>query len=283
MMMKRVAKKAGNSFFPLKTKKKRGFAASLFFSCLVLVSCGKDMGEKEFNRGEKEKASGRYEVAIKAYRQVALHYEKSPLAPEALFQIGQIQYKYLKNYAASIDSFRRLIANYPWSEKCKLAQKYLAHIYMYNLHDDKQAIVEYQKAIGYYAGEEEAEHFQYEITNAYFNLKNFEQQRVELKMLLSMFPDTELKERVYYQVANSYYVEGKLTDAIREYNAIIDRFPHTPYAVEATFQLAICHEEQEDLQGAIKILKKIQGIYPNPQIVENRIKRINRRLKKRHR
>lgn len=274
---------AWNSIFPSQLMKKRGFLTSLFFASLIFTSCGKDIGEKEFKRGEKEKASGRYEEAIKEYYQVIFHYEKSKFAPESLFQIGEINYKQLKNYKVSVDIFRRLIATYPWSEKCKVAQKYLADIYMYNLHDDKQAIVEYQKAIGYFAGEKESERFQYEIANAYFNLKNFEQQRVELKLLLSMFPETGLKGQVVYQIANSYYVEGRLADAIREYKEIIEQFPDTTYAVEATFQLAVCYEELEDLKGAITILKKIQGIYPNPTIVENRIKRINRRLKKRHR
>jgi TolA-binding protein len=264
--------------------KKRGLVASLFFVfILLLFSCARDEARSLFEKGESFRTSGAYVDAVKQYRKVVLHHEGSSLAPEALYRIGEINYLFLQAFSEAADAFNKLIAAYPISDRCPEAQRFLADIYMHKLGNRKQGIVEYQKAILYYGNSAEAEDFQYEIASAYFGLKNFQQQRLELKHILTTFPDTKRKGEIYFQIANSYYVEGRLDDAVNAFNKILKEFPDSPLTVESTFQLAVCLEEQEKLKKAISLLEEIEGIYPNPTIVERRIERIKKRLKKRRR
>lgn len=266
------------------TVEKRGLFASLFFVLVALLpGCGKDAAIAAFERGEELREAGRYSEALERYGYVALHHGESAVAPDALYRMGEINYLYLSDFDSAVDAFRRLIAKYLWSDRCPRAQSYLADIYMYKLHDYKQAIIEYQKAILYYGTKRESERFQYEIAEAYFNLKNFEQQRVEINLLLNRFPDTELKREALIKLANSYNVEGKLDEAVKGYKRIIESYPDTAVALEATFQLAASLEEKEDLRGALKLLKEIRGVYPNPKIVRLRMERIEKRLKKKRR
>ena len=262
----------------------RGLVASLFFVFfLLLFSCARDEARSLFEKGEELRTSGVYVDAMKQYRQVVLHHEGSSLAPEALYRIGEINYLFLQAFSEAADAFNKLIAAYPVSDRCPEAQRSLADIYMHKLGNRKQGIVEYQKAILYYGNSAEAEDFQYEIANAYFGLKNFQQQRLELKHMLSTFPDTKRKVEIYFHIANSYYVEGRLDDGIKAFRKILKEFPDSSLTVESTFQLAVCLEEQEKLKKAIALLEEIEGIYPNPTIVERRIERIKKRLKKRRR
>lgn len=259
-------------------------AASLFFVfILLLFSCVRDEARSLFKKGEALRTSGAHVEAIETYRRLVLHHEQSELAPEALYRIGEVNYLFLHEFAEAVNAFNRLIASYPLSARCREAQKALADIYMHKLGNRKQAIVEYQKAILYYGDSVEAEDFQYEIASAYFDLKNFHQQRLELKHILTIFPNTGRKGKIYFQIANSYYVEGRLDDAIKTFNGILKDFPDSPLAVESTFQLAACLEEKEELKKAISLLETIVGVHPNPKLVERRIERIKKRLRKRRR
>lgn len=263
---------------------KRGFAAFLFFAFLLLVvACGQNKVETIYNAGEKLKAEGRYAEALEKYRYVTLHYRNSKLAPDALFRTGEINYLYLKDFQSATRAFRNLLSNYSFSVRSKVAQLHLADIEMYGLQDFKQAIVEYQKAISFYAEEKEAERFQHEIAKAYYNLGNYEQQRVELNLLLVKFPASERVESVYFEIGNSYYIEGRPDEAIESYRKVIEKFPNTAVSLESKFQMASCLEEKEDLKGSVTLLQEIEGVYPNPRIVKMRIERIKKRLKDRRR
>ncbi len=236
-----------------------------------------------FEKGEDLRTSGAYDEAMENYRRVVLHHEHSEFAPESLYRIGEINYIIIQEFDGAISAFSRLINSYPLSPRCREAQGSLADIYMHKLGNRKKAIVEYQKAILYYGNSAQAEAFQYEIASAYFERKNFQQQRLELRHLLTMFPGTKRKGDIYFQIANSYYVEGRLDDAVKTFRGILKDFPDSPLAVESTFQLAVCLEEQEKLKKAISLLEEIYGVYPNPKIVERRIERIKKRLRKRRR
>ena len=262
----------------------RGLVASLFFVFIFLFfSCARDEARSLFEKGEGLRTSGAYAEAIETYRRVVLHHEKSAFAPEALYRIGEVNYLFLQEFTKAASAFNRLIDSYPLSARCRESQRFLADIYMHKLGNRKQAIVEYQKAMLYYGDSIEAEDFQYEIASAYFELKNFHQQRLELRHILTIFPKTKRKGDIYFQIANSFYVEGRLDDAIKIFRGILKDFPDSPLAVESTFQLAVCLEEQEKLKKAISLLEEIDGVYPNPKVLERRIERIKKRLRKRRR
>lgn len=263
---------------------KRGLMASLFFIVLSMsFSCSQGDGETLFNKAGKLRDEGRHVEAIAIYNDVVLHHKKGPFAPHALFEAGEIYYMRLNDYVAAIDEFEELVDRYPDSDKSRLSRRYMADIYMYKLNDYRKAIIEYQKAIPYYQGSSEAEKLLYEVSNAYFNMGDFEQQRVELKLMLETFPESKMRGDISLQIANSYYVGGNLDDAINFYKEIIRDSNDTSLSIEARFQMAICLQENGDLKGAVKLLKEVRNIYPDPKIVERRIERIKKRLKRRRR
>ena len=247
------------------------------------MACGSSDSNSIFASGEKLRVAGKYREAIEKYKEVTLYHSKSSAAPDALFRIGEISSLHLKEFEEAVTAFKELLASYSWSDKSSLAQVSLADIYMNNLGDYKQAIVAYQKAISYYGDKKDAQRFQHEIAKSYANLKNYEQQRVELNAFLAKHPESDLIETVYFEIASSFYIEGKPDEAIKAFDVVLEKFPHTPLSLEAKFQRASCMAEREDLRGAIKLLKEIEGVYPNAKIIKNRINRLKKRLKLRRR
>ena len=269
----------------VKLGKTRGLLASLFFVApALLAACSGSNDERLFSMGENLRKAGRYQEAVEKYSELIIHHKQSELAPLAFYRTGEIDYLYLRDFTGAVDNLRSLLVKYPWSEKCRPAQKMLAEIYMNELHEYKKAIIEYQKAISIYGVESpEAEEFQYEIAKAYFHQKEYAQQRVELGLFLKRSPESSRKIDVYYQIAGSYYTEGILDKATQAFLKLIEDFPDTPTSPEASFQLAVTYEEKGELMKALERFRSIEKLYPNPEIVTYRIDRIKKRIEKRRR
>jgi TolA-binding protein len=66
------------------------------------------------------------------------------------------------------------------------------------------------------------------------------------------------------------------------YREVSARWPNSPYAVEARFGLAAVLEERERLREALAILEELQGVYPNPEALAQRIEHLRQRINTKH-
>ena len=89
-----------------------------------------------------------YEQAITAYRQLIKAHPQSPWAAEAVYRIGVVYAEHLNNIEQAIESYQTLIADYPPSSQTMMAHFQLGE--MYRTLDQYEAAVEaYQTTIAY--------------------------------------------------------------------------------------------------------------------------------------
>ena len=75
-------------------------------------------------------------------------------------------------------------------------------------------------------------------------------------------------------------LEGDLDGAMAAYREVTARWPQSPYAVEAQFGLAGVLEERDRLREALEVLEGLQGSYPNPDALAQRIAYLKGRIDK---
>jgi len=75
-------------------------------------------------------------------------------------------------------------------------------------------------------------------------------------------------------------LEKKYPEAAKALKRVTELWPGHRYAIEARLHLAGVLEEQEYLQQALGVLKELRGIYPQPEILSQRTRQVEERIRK---
>ncbi|MBI5683337.1 MAG: tetratricopeptide repeat protein [Deltaproteobacteria bacterium] len=243
----------------------------------VVTSCSDDPATHAYQKADELLSKGQYAKAIKAYKNIAEKYQESILGPQAQYKIGQIYHLYMNNDIEAIKSYKTLILMYPGSPEITPARKDMAEIYLRQGNYQK-AISEYQWLVKNSQGRER-EQFHYEIAMCYLKMSDATQARIELQELLKSEPSYDIVKKILYQIASTFYIEGKFNNAINIYNEIIINYPEDELAIEAKFGKAVNLEELNNLKDALMVYKDILDKYPNKEVIKDRIRGIEARLK----
>ncbi len=237
-----------------------------------------DLLQRRFEEAQNLLRDSRYKEASRAFGKIHESRPRSDLAPRALFHQGEILNITLKQYKKALIAYLQLLEQYPQSDLAIRSQKKVAEIYKYRLQDNSSAIVAYQNLLD--MGTTEPAESQYEIADSYFKLNNFEQARIEFEGFLREHPESPRIAEVTYRIGVCLSIEGELEKSEEVLRRVVESWPEAPYAIEARFALAEVLEEQERLKESLRILEKLQGIYPNPQALEKKISQVRERIKK---
>jgi TolA-binding protein len=219
-----------------------------------------------------------YAAAARQFHQLARLYPHASRADEALFHLGELQHLYLGDDQRALLAFLQLEKSYPESPLSLAAQRQAADLYMDRLQDYGRAVVAYQKLLD--QGVADGDQVQYRIGEAYFRLNNFEQARIEWDQLLAMFPASSLGAEAGYRSAVSLTLQGDFEQARTRFEKVFTTWPGHLYALEARFGLAAVFEEQGQLIDALDMLEKLRGVYPKPEVLEQRIAQVRERMEK---
>lgn len=234
--------------------------------------------EADFRQGQDLVESGSYQAAVDLFEKIYQRHPGFALAPQALFEAGEVRNIYQQHYAEALLTYLLVEKNYPQSEAAAQARRKVAEIYKYRLRDYSRAVVAYQRLLD--AGVSDGDRVQYELADTYFRLNNFEQARIEFESLLKSWPQSPLVPQVRYRIATAYVLEGNLQGAEKAFRGVIRDWPDDPFAVEARFALAGVLEEEEQLLKALQVLEDLRGVYPNAEILEKRIDQVRERIRK---
>jgi len=251
------------------------FIVSLAWT-LTILSCSQDPVESQYHRGQALFEKGEFSSAVEVFRKIATYTPDSSWAPEALYQSGQINYLYLKEYEKAVDDFAHLVYYYPRNKNAFDAQAKIVEIYVNKFDDHMQAIIELRKLIEKYPSHNEMDQYQYMLAQCYYQLRDFDQVRLEYLILIDSYPNSKLVPEVYYNIANTYFIEGggKLEKAIEYYQRVIDEYPQSEFVHDSRFYIAAATEEAGDLEEAKRLYEELLPTYPNPRVVELRIEGI---------
>jgi TolA-binding protein len=248
------------------------WAAAL--ALLVLLGAGvwyqlnlDEILEQRYQKGLALRDAGQHAAAAELLAELQADHPSSARAPAALLQAAELLHINLGRYQEALVAYLTVERDYAATGEAARARRQVAELYKYRLDDQLQAIAAYQRLID--GG-----------VDCYFRLNNFEQARLEFESLLIDYPGSPLLPEVQFRLAMVKVLEGDLDGAMAAYREVTARWPQSPYAVEAQFGLAGVLEERDRLREALEVLDGLQGRYPNPDALAQRIAYLNGRIDK---
>lgn len=222
---------------------------------------------------------GDYLGAIQDYRRIIEEHPKSAVADDAYYWIGTLESLYLHDDVHAVLTYQKLIHDYPASPHRLSAQQAMAEIYDYKLHDLRRAITEYQKLIEKDSDPKLREKIQYRIGEAYMDLNDLDQARTEWDLLVKQAPQSSWADNALYRIGNTHLLQAQYQLALTVYQDLLVRYPGTDMRTETQFGIAQCLEETERLKEALAKYRELETDYSNPQIIQLKIRNLERRLK----
>lgn len=231
-----------------------------------------------FERASDLLVRGDYQEAVIALQELQQDYPEQAGAPRALYLAAETLDLQLQQHQQALLAYLVLARDYPESPESLDAELRAADLYKNQQHDFGQALSLLQKVAD--SSPPHPDQVQYEIADCYFRLNNFEQARIEFDSLLHNFPDSILAPESEYRIGMTYAFEKDYPQAATLLEQMAKRWPGNRYAIEARFSLAGVLEEQELLRRALSVLKGLEGEYPHPDILQQRIDQVEQRIRK---
>ncbi len=195
-----------------------------------------------------------------------------------LDRLGKVNSIYLHDANAAIGYYQLLVRLYPKSEQAIAARSTIADIYHHRLGDLQAAIDTYQKLISDFPTHAEARRGQLQMANAYFQLRNYEQARAEAEQLVNRWPKSDEAVQARFQIANSYYVQARIPQAVATYERLLEDQPPPSLAALVLFELGNCFQELDQPERALAYYYACLNDHPDPLTVQRRIQKIRARL-----
>jgi TolA-binding protein len=240
----------------------------------LILGCASSLYNKQFLRSQELLAKGDYEGALEENQKILSRYPNSPPGDEALFHTGLI-YANLKDYKKSLDSFKRLMRDFPQSprleeanvwtdvlnsveeiktriEELRLVPEYLLRSQeLLAKGDYKGALEENQKILSEYPNSPPGDEALFNIGLIYAHSKDYKKSLDSFKRLMRDFPQSSRLEeaKVWTDVLNS----------VEEIKTRIEELRSVPeYLLHSQKLLA-----KGDYEGALEENQKILSKYPN--------------------
>lgn len=243
---------------------------------LLVVGCA----TADFHAAEEMVRQQKFYNAIELYMSFAKAHPQNRRAPEALYEVGNIQQMMLNEQDKAMATFRSLVANYPVNEYTLKAQKRVAEISKDHFANYRQAIIDFEKLIRADPKGPEAPTYQLEIAKCYTLLHNYDQASIEYHTILTTYPGYAKLDEVYFEMGNNAYIKGDYTAAIEAYRTVESKFPKSQYRVQAVFGLGNAFEEIDAFDDALGEYEKVLKTYPARKVVQIRIQGLEERRKK---
>lgn len=238
--------------------------------------------EDDFAQAEVQLSRGEHQQALEQFQSIYQRHPTFKLAPEALYQSGEILDLYLKQYPEALLAYLSLEKEYPVQyDLVRQAQIRIADIYKNRQRDDERAVAEYRKLLE--MGADDPDRVHYEIGDSYFRLERYAEAAETFEHLSSAYPQSPLLAEVRYRLGMIYSLLGNNTLAVQAYRDVIRTWPQSPYAVEAQFSLASVLEERDEFREALTLLEGLQGRYSNTEALNRKIELLKNRMKKKQR
>ena len=249
----------------------------VFIIALVLMGCS---NFSDFKTAKDLVRERKFYNAIEYYLSFVYKNPEHPRSPEALFEIGKIQQMMLGEVDKSIETYRKLVANYPINIYTVQAQRRIADIFKNNYSNYRQALTEYDKLIRAVPNDKSAAEVQFEIADCYTLLHEYDQADLEYQALIEKYPLYENIEQVFVKKGTNAYISGKYEMAIENYQKALNLFPETKFKSDVIFGLASSYDELDDFEKASTYYRQIKDTYPSPKVIDIRLAGIEKRRQK---
>lgn len=199
-----------------------------------------------------------YGQAIESWERLLGNYPLAGKSAEASFRAGDTYFKALE-YEKARALFRWAVENHPLDDFARSSQLAIGQSY-YNDQSFDDAIREFQKFIDLFPTSEEATSARKSMAMCYYRkgLESID----DMKLFVKKFPQDELAADGQYQVAYDYFEKEQFTQAIDEFLKVVVNFPRSSYAPDALLLAAECATTIEDWNKSADLYQRYLTYFP---------------------
>lgn len=211
------------------------------------------------------------EMAIYYFSELQALYPDSPLLPESLLSVGNVQRNGLKRYPDAAVSFNALITKFPDSNEAKQAYESLANMYDADMRDYNKAIKTYNAIVARYNNDSVVLRSLQALAQIYQSKTNQPLEAIAAyRKLADIFKDKDgLAALVQAEKLARYTVsDWKLSIEINR--SIVNGYPKADEAVQALYDNAGLYEEKlKDREQALKLYQEVLHTYPDHKLAKD--------------
>ncbi|MDH4248379.1 MAG: tetratricopeptide repeat protein [Deltaproteobacteria bacterium] len=253
----------------------------LLLAVFPLVGCDTQGGGAQLlHKARLQWEEGHFEDAARSYIGLAELYPDAPEAEDALFWAANLYQYYLVQSEPATRLYQQLVVRFPQGRFFLEAKQNMAQLFEESPESRPRALQIYQQLVLNPALQEQHDAFLIKIGLLYMELGKMDQARQALRDLLVNYPASAMRGDAFYLTGYSYYLEGRIDMALAAFTRTAKEFAGTPLAVRAQFFIADTLEEKGDMKSALTAFIALQGKYPQPTILERRIKTLEARIRR---
>ncbi len=226
---------------------------------------------------KKELENKQYIEAVADFERVMKYAPRSEAGFEAARLGGDAALYYAKNYKKAIEFYRHIVREGQSRTEAQWAQQKIAEVYYEKLADYPQAIIEYERLLSANPSKDEANDYKLRVARCYFYDANFDQSVSEADQFVANQPQDK---RVYDMLmikGNALLAQKKHDDALATYKKAYMVDPQNKEVYQVFLNISLVYEEKEEWEKAIEALQEIRDRYPHPDVIDLKIKSIQRR------
>jgi len=202
-----------------------------------------------------------YTQAIETWEKLVIDYPASEFAADAKFHSADTYFR-ANHFSKADSSFLFVIENYPENSLAIESSLRLAQS-AYNAGNYGHAVERYQSFIDEYPNHKNSKDALEGIQLSYYQLGQTEQASEILKKVVEQSSNADLSADAKYRIAENYLQEEKYQEAIEILKEILTLYPNTSYAMDAQFAIAKSFIVQKNFENGTRELLQYVQYFPN--------------------
>lgn len=183
-------------------------------------------------------AMGKYHEKLTYLNQIFERYNQSPLAPKALFEIGNT-YLVCDNNEMALLYFNNFRTRYPQNSLVKTALLNMGLIY-YNTDRNNEALDVFDQLLTHYAGTDEARDALSTVKNIYVSQNRVDEYFTYVKRTTKTNVSTVEQDSTLYMSAENLYMNGDCESSVKSFESYLSKFPEGLFHLQAHYYAADC-------------------------------------------
>ena len=248
---------------------------------MALSACSRPQNfDQELAAAESKMGLGDASAALRIYQDLANRYPEDSRRPVVLLRIADIYSTMLRDQGKALESYGRVIEEYPLSEASMLAHERWAERLL-RQGDLDGAIQDYEAILKFSPDHPGRHRYHLLLGSTHLSRGSYGQAREELAPLIEdATTPPHVREQALFAMAESFFLQGRHQMAVDGYRLLLQQYPNSELAGEAKLHLATALEEMGRLGSAKRVAAQAREEYDNETIVDSKIEGIDKRGRK---
>lgn len=183
-------------------------------------------------------AKSKYDYKLANLNKIFETYRESPLAPKALFEVGNT-YLVCDNNDMALLYFNNFRNQYPQNSLVKTALLNIGLIY-YNTDRNTEALEIFDQLLTNYSGTDEARDALSTVKNIYVSQNRVDEYFSYVKRTTKYTVSTVEQDSTLYMSAENQYMNGDCESSVRSFESYLEKFPEGLFHLQAHYYAADC-------------------------------------------